>query len=436
MWLQEHGARAAEAAYHQPGQASYRRLLLALCAAGAATFAALYCTQPLLGVLAHRFAVPESRAAWSVSAATVLLGIGMLAAGPLSSRYGRVRVIKSSLVVTAALGAACALAPTWPVLLVLRAGQGLAMAGVPAVALVYLREEVHPSVHPRASGLYIGGTAVGGMAGRFVAGGFAQLAGWRWGLGAVAVLSGLCAVAVIRWLPASRHHRPLGRQRPRSSGAAPFLAWRQAAAVLRDGRILRLDVIAFLAMGSFVAVYNVLGLRLTGPAFGLSVFEASLVFTVWPLGAVSSALAGRLAEKIGRPAVIVAGSLFAVAGVAVTLGSALSMVVAGIAMITTGFFATHGVASGWAAALGQRHQAAYEASASYFLAYYLGSSVVGVAGTAIWSSDGWPAVAAMAGILLLIPAALAGSLRAETGTASLPDCPAQRPSEAALLCQR
>ena len=50
---------ATAAAYHQPGQASYRRLVLALFAAGVATFAALYSTQPLLGVLAQRFAIPR-----------------------------------------------------------------------------------------------------------------------------------------------------------------------------------------------------------------------------------------------------------------------------------------------------------------------------------------------------------------------------------------
>jgi MFS transporter, YNFM family, putative membrane transport protein len=191
---------ATAAAYHQPGQASYRRLVLALFAAGVATFAALYSTQPLLGVLAQRFAMPVSRAAWSVSAATVLLGIGMVMAGPLSNRYGRVRMINASLVVTAALGAACALAPSWPALLVLRAGQGLALAGVPAVAMVYLREEVHLSVHPRTTGLYIGGTAIGGMTGRLLAGGVADLVGWRWALAAIAVLGGLCAIAVIKWL--------------------------------------------------------------------------------------------------------------------------------------------------------------------------------------------------------------------------------------------
>ena len=302
---------ATAAAYHQPGQASYRRLVVALFAAGVATFAALYSTQPLLGVLAQRFAIPVSRAAWSVSAATVLLGIGTVMAGPLSSRYGRVRMINASLVVTAALGAACALAPSWPALLVLRAGQGLALAGVPAVAMVYLREEVHHSVYPRTTGLYIGGTAIGGMTGRLLAGGVADFVGWRWALAAIAVLGGLCAIAVIKWLPASRHHNPLERQRSgrAATGAstATLLAWRLSARatarVLCDSLLRRLDVVAFVAMGAFVAIYNVLGLRLTSLPFHLSVFQASLVFAVYPLGSAASAFAGRLAEKAGRPIV-------------------------------------------------------------------------------------------------------------------------------------
>ena len=52
-------------------------------------------------------------------------------------------------------------APSWEVLLGLRVLQGVTLAGLPAVATAYLREELHPSVHGRAFGLYIGGTALG-----------------------------------------------------------------------------------------------------------------------------------------------------------------------------------------------------------------------------------------------------------------------------------
>jgi MFS transporter, YNFM family, putative membrane transport protein len=408
---------ALELAHHRPGEAGYRRLILALFAAGVATFAALYSTQPLLGLLSTHFAVPAPRAAWSVSVTTLLLGIGLLAAGPLSDRWGRTRMIKGSLVLTALLGMACAVAPSWPVLLVLRGAQGLALAGAPAVALVYLREEVHASVHPRATGLYIAGTGIGGMTGRLVAGGVADLAGWRWALAAVAALSGLCALAAVAALPASRHgprSGAAGGSRPVPGTAVPG-GWRHALSAagraVHDRQLLCLYLIACTSMGAFVALYNVLGLRLTTAPYHLSVFAASLVFCVYPLGSAGSAVAGRLAERLGRPVVLLAGGLFATAGVAVSLASPLPVVILGVAMITAGFFAAHGIASGWAASAGQRCQAAAQAPAFYLLAYYLGSSVFGVLGTNLWESGRWPAVALMAGALLLT-AAVAGGVQA------------------------
>lgn len=404
-------------AYHWPGEPGYRRLILALFAAGVATFAALYSTQPLLGLLSRHFAVPASRAAWSVSATTLLLGAGLLVAGPLSDRWGRTSMIKGSLVLTTLLGLACAVAPSWPVLLVLRGAQGLALAGAPAVALVYLREEVHALVHPRATGLYIAGTAIGGMTGRLVAGGVADLAGWRWALGAIAALGGLCAVVVVAALPPSRHGpRSAPARGTRPGGTRPGCA---AGRVLRDHQLLRLYLIGGTSMGAFVAVYNVLGLRLTTAPYHLSVFAASLVFCVYPLGSAASAVAGRLAERLGRAAVVLAGGLFAAAGVAVSLASPLPVVILGVAMITAGFFAVHGIASGWAAGAGQRRQAASQASAFYLLAYYLGSSVFGVLGTNLWESGRWPALAVLAGALFLTAAATGAGAGHPPGAAGL-----------------
>jgi YNFM family putative membrane transporter len=400
-------------AFHEPGRPGYGRLVVGLFAAGVATFAALYSTQPLLGVLSHRFAVTPAHAAWSVSLTTLLLGLGMLAAGPLSGRWGRTRTIRWSLFATAALGVVCALAPTWPVLLLARSAQGLALAGVPAVALVYLREEVHPDVHPRATGLYIGGTALGGMTGRLLAGGVSDLAGWRWALGAVAILSAVCALIATLCLPApryvQRHQYTHGTAaRAPAAGSTRRQSLHTTLRVLRDRELLGLYLISAAMMGAFVAVYNVLGLRLTTGPYHLSVFGASLVFCVYPLGSLGSALAGRLAERAGRPKVVLAGCLITLAGVALTLAAPLPLVIAGTGVITFGFFAAHGVASGWAATTGQRrYGAASQASALYLLAYYLGSSIFGELGTSLWTTGAWPAVATMSAALILLAAASA-----------------------------
>lgn len=382
-----------------PGEAGYRRLSVALFAAGLATFAMLYSTQALLPELARVFQVSPSQSAFSVSLATLSLGAALLIAGPASEVFGRTKLMRWSVAATAAIAVLCAIAPNWQTFLALRGLQGIAMAGLPAVAMAYLREEVNEASHARASGLYIAGTAVGGMTGRLVAGGLADLGGWRAAMSGVAVLGVVCAVLVAMLLPESHNF-------VRTTGS------RQTLRVLKDPALLALYGIAATAMGAFVAVYNATGFRLAAAPYGLGPGLAGLVFVVYVLGSASSAMAGRLADTYGRRAVVPVGCLVTLAGVGLTLATPLPLVIAGLAVMTAGFFAVHGVASGWVAVRAHAGGGGTGQAASFYLfAYYLGSSVFGgLAGTA-WSHAAWPGVVVEAGALLLITLILALLLR-------------------------
>ena len=100
-------------------------------------------------------------------------------------------------------------------------------------------------------------------------------------------------------------------------------------------------------MGAFVTIFNAMGFRLTGAPFRLSAGAAGLVFLVYPVGSLSSALAGRMAGRFSRRAVVAASCLLAAAGVLVTLPGSLPAIVAGLAVMTAGFFGVHSVVSGW-----------------------------------------------------------------------------------------
>ncbi|MGW6196072.1 MFS transporter [Kribbella sp. NPDC055110] len=383
-----------------PGDPEYRKLSVALFAAGLATFALLYSTQPLLPELVDAFHVSPSQSAFSVSFATFGLGLALLIAGPASEVLGRTNLMRWSVAATSVFALLSAFAPTWHLLLALRGLQGIAMAGLPAVAMAYLREEVHHDSHARASGLYIAGTAVGGMAGRLIAGGLSDVGGWRFATGGIAVVGVLCAAVVWLLLPASRNFHP--------SPARPHDLFR----VLRDPALLALYGIAATAVGAFVAVYNGAVFRLSGSPYELSAGAAGLVFCVYLLGSVGSATAGTLADRYGRRAVVPVGCLITLAGVAITLAAPLPLIVLGLAVMTTGFFAVHGVASGWVPA--RAHASGVgtgQASSMYLFSFYLGSSVFGgLAGTA-WSRAGWTGVAAEAGALFLVTLVLALLLR-------------------------
>jgi MFS transporter, YNFM family, putative membrane transport protein len=389
---------------YRSGEPGYRRIAAALFAAGVATFALLYSTQALLPELAHSFSVSTAQSTLSLSLTTAGLGLALLVAGPASEVLGRTGLIRFSVIASGVVALACAVAPTWSWLLILRLVQGIVLAGLPAAATAYLREDLHPDAYARAAGLYIGGNALGGMAGRLLTGAVAAAAGWRWALASVALLGLLCAGIVAVTLPASRNFHP-APARPR------HLALMLMGAVSDPG-LLALYGIGACCMGAFVAVYNVLGFRLTAAPFGLSVAAAGLVFLVYAIGTVSAALAGRMAERFSRRAVAGVGCLVTAAGVLLTLPASLPCIVAGLAVMTAGFFAVHGVASSWVPIRAHAGGVAPAQAASlYLFAYYLGSSVFGSLAGHAWTVGAWPAVVILALSLLVISGLLAAWLR-------------------------
>ena len=166
-----------------------------------------------------------------MSLTTIGLGVTLLIAGPLSEVVGRTRLIHLSLAASAVVAVACALAPTWEVLLGLRLLQGVTLAGLPAVATAYLREELHASTHARAAGVYIGGTAIGGMTGRLVTGPIAEVAtgGGRWprsppSAWSAPSSSGCCSRPRGTSSPRRRRLRPLAARTRRALADPP--CWR------------------------------------------------------------------------------------------------------------------------------------------------------------------------------------------------------------------
>lgn len=396
--------RAAAATGYHPGTAGYRRVVAALFAAGLATFALLYSTQAILPELADQFDVSTAGSTLTLSLTTLGLGVALLVAGPVSDVKGRTTLIHLSLAASSVVAAACALAPSWTTLLALRLLVGITLAGLPAVATAYLREELHPSSHARAAGLYIGGTALGGMSGRLVTGVVAEAAGWRWALAATAVIGVACAIAVRLLLPRSR------RFVPAQTGARALFA--QSLRAVSDRGLLTLYGIGGCAAGALVAVFNALGFRLAGAPFDLGLAAAGLVYLVYPLGTLSSVLFGRLADTRGRRAVLPLGCALALTGALVTLPSALPVVLVGLALLTMGFFAVHGVASGWVPARAHAGGVATGQAASiYLFTYYLGSSVFGSVAGHAWKAAGWPGVIGLAAGLLAATGVLALLLR-------------------------
>ncbi|GAB3282534.1 MFS transporter [Sinomonas notoginsengisoli] len=374
---------------HAKGTRGYRRLIAALAFAGVATFAQLYSPQALLPRLSWELGIDPARASLTVSLATIGLAVAVLPWSFVADRIGRVGAMRAGILAATVLGLAGPLAPTFETLLALRFLEGVALGSVPAIAIAYLNEEVTRSHAAVAAGTYIAGTTVGGLAGRLVAGPLADLVGWRLAVMAVSVLGAAAAVAFIGLAPKARGFSPA----PRGAGglwAAASTVVRLLGAQLRNGRLLMLYTQAFLLMGSFVAVYNYLGFRLEAAPFSLPASLASLVFLAYLSGTFSSGFAAKLSLRYGRRAVVVASTVAMTAGAVVMVADSLAAILAGLLLFTAGFFAAHGIASGWTGAIAASGRA--QAASLYNLGYYGGSSVLGWAGGLVFHAWGWSAL--------------------------------------------
>jgi MFS transporter, YNFM family, putative membrane transport protein len=383
----------------QRGTPAFRHATYALGAAGFANFALLYCVQPLLPTFATEFDVAPATASLPLSLTTAVLAPMLIVASSLSDFIGRKSVMVASILATSVLTLIATLMPGFWGLVAIRALVGVAMSGLPAVAMAYLAEELDVRTLGYATGIVIGGNSLGGLTGRVFAGAMADLTSWRLALGVIGLFGLASGLLAWRFLPAARHFR---RQRLDAGTLLGGLVGQFGEPGLRW-----LFALGFLMMGSFAAIYNYLGFRLVAPPYALSQTAASAVFTLYLIGIASSTWMGQLSDRVGRRKVLWVGIVVALVGIAVMLVQPLPLVIVGLAIVTVGFFGAHSVASSWVARRAPRAKA--QAASIYLCACYLGQSVMGSLGGFAWSHGGWPGETALLAAAIL--AAFAISLR-------------------------
>lgn len=387
-----------------------RRISIALFLAGFATFSLIYCTQPLLPAFAAAYAISPAESSLAVSLTTGCLAVSILCAGALSEALGRRGLMFASIALSALFNILAAIAPGWDWLLAARTLEGVSLGGVPAVAMAYLAEEVPSERLGFTMGLYVSGTAFGGMTGRVATGALTAALSWRGALAVAGFVDLAVAFVFIALLPPSRNFVVTKGLSVRAHLAAWY-------GHLRAPYLPALFLTGFLALGAFMTVYNYAGFRLSAPPYDLTQAQISLIFFAYLGGIAASTAAGALADRVGRGPVMLAGTLVFLAGLALTMLLPLSAIITGIVIITIGFFMVHSIASGWVGRLAAKNKG--HASSLYLLSYYAGASLLGSAGGWVWRASGWAGItgycAGLVGIvfaiaLLLVKAAAKAQL--------------------------
>ena len=239
------------------------------------------------------------------TAFAVLYAFGGIPIARLAERVSRVNIITAALIIWSALSALCGAASSFPQLLLIRAGVGVAESGCSPPAHSLISDYFEPSRRTSALSVYSCGTSLGYLLAAVAGGYAAQHWGWR----AACVLVGLPGLAIALLIKAIireplRGHSDLQAHRDRRTLPPPPFSWqsefRELGAVVRA--LLSDRPVRHMVLGVSIGAFAAYGFYAFVPAY----FRRTFDLDYGTIGIIAG-LAGGVAVGFG----IVAGGFVA-----------------------------------------------------------------------------------------------------------------------------
>ncbi|HEX8815388.1 MAG TPA: MFS transporter [Terriglobales bacterium] len=347
--------------------------------AGFCTFLSVYVTQPLLPLLRHVFHASELEVSLTVSATILATALTAPLIGIFAERRGRKKVIVPSLFLLTIPTALAATSSTLAELVFWRFAQGIFIPGVIAVMLAYINEEWAGRGVGRAMSSYITGTVLGGFSGRFISGLIATHWHWRAAFIVLALVNFIGALLVRSWLPKATHFT-------RAED------WRQAIGHVKS-HLHNPYLLANFGMGAsvlfgLVGCFTYANFYLAAPPFHLNSAQLGSIFFVYLLGVVITPQSGRFLDHFGFRDTSILYCTMMIAGMLLTLIHSLPVIIAGLALFSSGVFVAQASATVQTGAIAGKAKSS--AAGLYVAFYYLGGSLGATVTGFLWRWKGWP----------------------------------------------
>lgn len=372
---------------------------ISLLLAGFIIFSSLYVTQPIFNGLSHYFNVPLSDVSLTLSVSTFMLGLGLIIA-PMLNNIEKKRMMSISVLLVSLLSIASVFVTNFYLFLVIRGLMGLALSGVPSIAMAYIADEIHKDRVRKVMGLYVAGTTFGGMSGRVVVGILTDIANWQIAIASLSIINLILAIFMVILLPASTVQTP--------NWVSPKQHLIKYSQLLSVPAVLKSMSLAFLLMGTFVTVYSYITVRFERAPFSLSESTIAFIFILYLIGTYSSINFGKLSTKLGIKKAYRLAITIMIIGIALTFITYLPIDIIGLAAMTFGFFGAHSIQSSYIATLTDSSKS--HASTLYLLGYYVGSSLLTILGGHIFVKFDWLGIGLLSLVLTLIAVVISNSL--------------------------
>jgi YNFM family putative membrane transporter len=356
----------------------------AICTAVLAV-ATLYAPQPMLHLLAARFALAKAEASLVITLTMLPLSFAPIVYGVVLESVSAGRLASVAIVIIALGHVGVAFATTWPLLLAFRAVQGLAVPAVLTSIMTLLSESATLERIRRVMALYIAATIFGGFFGRFGAGLTAWAFGWEapfLALSALSVLAGLVLMATA------------------ASGAAGFERpdFSKVWSALRAPALLRVYLMVFCCFFAFTATLNYLPFRLEELEGGVSPLRTGTMYLGYMVGILAALLSTRMAESMGERGVLRLGIVIFGCSVASCLVPSGDLLLAVLFPFCAGFFLVQSVGPGVVNAATEGKKGVVN---GLYIAFYYGGGTLGsFAPGLVYHHLGWTAfIAVLVGVI-------------------------------------
>jgi MFS family permease len=356
------------------------RVAVAACMlAGMCTFLNVYDTQPLLPYLQQVFHASEIAVSLTVSATILAMALTAPVIGLLAESIGRKKVIVPSLYAVTVPTLLAATSRSLHQLIFWRFMQGVFVPGVIVVIMAYINEEFPRRQVGRAMSAYIAGTVLGGFLGRYISGMVAHNFAWKEAFVAIGVVNLMGAIMVQQWLPRAKNFVPA-----RSIAHSVSEGWQH----MHNPRLLAVFGMGFTALFCLVGTFTYANFYLAAPPYYLNPAQLGSVFFVYLFGFVVTPLSGRALDRYGAIVTSVIGFAFAAIGLLLTLVHSLPVIIAGLALASSGIFIYQAVGTVQTGMVTGKSRSS--AAGLYVTFYYIGGSLGAIVTGWTWIADGWP----------------------------------------------
>jgi predicted MFS family arabinose efflux permease len=407
-----------------PAVASRSKIIMMAIVAGA-VITNIYCTQPILPLIASGLHV--NLATVDLVASSALLGFasGLAFLLPLGDRFDRRKLVLAQIALAFVFAVAAALSPSiWPLI---AASFGLGVVScVPQQLVPFAAVMSPPHERGRNVGMVVSGIMVGILVGRTISGVVGAAYSWRAVYGLAALFMIPVWIAAASLLPRGLPTTDL------SYGRLLASLWPLA----RDNRPIRESMIVqALLWACFNAFWvNLAALLANGPRHLNSAWAGGFGI-IGAAGALAASVSGRASDRLGPRTVIAASIGFVMLAYVLLIGaeSSLTLLVIGVVVLDIGV--QSGLVSNQTRAFAVDLKAQGRINSLYMTATFSGGAIgVAISGW-LMSRFGWTGIVSF-GLALGLVASTTHWVGARHRTQSRPGSDVETPIEHSLISSK